>query len=84
YVCEELEGEVKWRKGSDKMVVIEDIRGEEIVVRIGWKKGRVGGEEVRVREGGYVKKKGRRYVGVGFVGEWVGGRVEKEKERGWI
>jgi hypothetical protein len=84
YLSEELDAEVKWTKGSEKIVVIDDITGNEIVLSIGSKKATVAGKEVTMVEPAYVGKNGKTYVPLRFMAESLGASVDKEKETGWI
>ncbi|WP_240321478.1 copper amine oxidase N-terminal domain-containing protein [Paenibacillus sp. O199] len=84
YLSEELDAEVKWTKGSDKIVVIDDITGDEIVLTVGSKKATVAGKEVTMVEPAYVGKNGKTYVPLRFMAESLGASVDKEKETGWI
>ncbi|MCL6662978.1 copper amine oxidase N-terminal domain-containing protein [Paenibacillus polymyxa] len=84
YVSEELDAEVKWTKGSNQIVVIDDITGDEIVLTVGSKKATVAGKEVTMVESAYVGKDGKTYVPLRFVAESLGATVDKEQETGWI
>lgn len=84
YVSEELDAEVKWTKGSNRIVVIDDITGDEIVLTVGSKKATVAGKEVTMVESAYVGKDGKTYVPLRFVAESLGATVDKEQETGWI
>ncbi|WP_336763084.1 copper amine oxidase N-terminal domain-containing protein [Paenibacillus sp. USHLN196] len=84
YVSEELDAEVKWTKGSNQIVVIDDITGDEIVLTVGSKKATVAGKEVTLVESAYVGKDGKTYVPLRFVAESLGATVDKEQETGWI
>lgn len=84
YVSEELDAEVKWTKGSNQIVVIDDITGDEIVLTVGSKKATVAGKEVTMVESAYVGKDGKTYVPLRFVAESLGTTVDKEQETGWI
>ncbi|MCP1187372.1 copper amine oxidase N-terminal domain-containing protein [Paenibacillus sp. 1781tsa1] len=84
YVSEELDAEVKWTKGSNQIVVIDDITGDEIVLTVGSKKATVAGKEVTMVESAYVGKDGKTYVPLRFIAESLGATVDKEQETGWI
>ncbi|KLU57836.1 hypothetical protein EL84_05015 [Paenibacillus sp. VT-400] len=84
YVSEELDAEVKWTKGSNQIVVIDDITGDEIVLTVGSKKATVAGKEVTMVESAYVGKDGKTYVPLRFMAESLGATVDKEQETGWI
>ncbi len=84
YVSEELDAEVKWTKGSNQIVVIDDITGDEIVLTVGSKKATVAGKEVSMVESAYVGKDGKTYVPLRFMAESLGATVDKEQETGWI
>lgn len=84
YVSEELDAEVKWTKGSNQIVVIDDITGDEIVLTVGSKKATVAGKEVTMVESAYVGKDGKTYVPLCFMAESLGATVDKEQETGWI
>lgn len=84
YLSEELDAEVKWTKGSDTIVVIDDITGNEIVLTVGSKNATVAGKEVTMVESAYVGKNGKTYVPLRFMAESLGATVDKEKETGWI
>lgn len=84
YVSEELDAEVKWTKGSNRIVVIDDITGDEIVLTVGSKKATVAGKEVTMVESAYVGKDGKTYVPLRFMAESLGATVDKEQETGWI
>lgn len=84
YLSEELDAEVKWTKGSDTIVVIDDITGNEIVLTVGSKNVTVAGKEVTMVESAYVGKNGKTYVPLRFMAESLGATVDKEKETGWI
>jgi len=84
YVSEELDAEVKWTKGSNRIVVIDDITGDEIVLTVGSKKATVAGKEVMMVESAYVGKDGKTYVPLRFMAESLGATVDKEQETGWI
>nr|WP_275446174.1 copper amine oxidase N-terminal domain-containing protein [Paenibacillus sp. ACRSA] len=84
YLSEQLDAEVKWTKGSDKIVVIDDITGNEIVLTVGSNQATVAGEEVTLTHPAYVNKSGTTYVPLRFVAEALGATVDKEKETGWI
>lgn len=84
YVSEELDAEVKWTKGSNQIVVINDITGDEIVLTVGSKKATVAGKEVTMVESAYVGKDGKTYVPLRFMAESLGATVDKEQETGWI
>lgn len=84
YVSEELDAEVKWTKGSNQIVVIDDITGDEIVLTVGSKKATVAGKEVTTVESAYVGKDGKTYVPLRFMAESLGATVDKEQETGWI
>lgn len=84
YVSEELDAEVKWTKGSNQIVVIDDITGDEIVLTVGSKKATVAGKEVTMVESAYVGKDGKTYVPARFMAESLGATVDKEQETGWI
>ncbi|MET3939241.1 hypothetical protein ABIC22_002053 [Paenibacillus sp. PvP094] len=84
YLSEELDAEVKWTKGSDTIVVIDDITGNEIVLTVGSKNATVAGKEVTMVESAYVGKNGKTYVPLRFMAESLGASVDKEKETGWI
>ena len=84
YLSEELDAEVKWTKGSDTIVVIDDITGNEIVLTVGSKNVTVAGKEVTMVESAYVGKNGKTYVPLRFMTESLGATVDKEKETGWI
>jgi len=84
YVSEELDAEVKWTKGSNQIVVIDDITGDEIILTVGSKKAKVAGKEVTMVESAYVGKDGKTYVPLRFMAESLGATVDKEQETGWI
>lgn len=84
YLSEELDAEVKWTKGSNQIVVIDDITGDEIVLTVGSKKATVAGKEVTMVESAYVGKNGKTYVPLRFMAESLGATVDIEKETGWI
>lgn len=50
---------MKWTKGSDTIVVIDDITGNEIVLTVGSKNATVAGKEVTMVESAYVGKTAR-------------------------
>ncbi|WP_440114584.1 copper amine oxidase N-terminal domain-containing protein [Paenibacillus sp. QZ-Y1] len=84
YLSEELDAEVKWTKGTNQIIVIDDITGNEIVLTVGSKKATVAGKEVTMVESAYVGKNGKTYVPLRFMAESLGATVDKEKETGWI
>ncbi|PQP84259.1 copper amine oxidase [Paenibacillus sp. PCH8] len=84
YLSEELDAEVKWTKGSNQIIVIDDITGDEIVLTVGSKKATVAGKEVSMVESAYVGKNGKTYVPLRFMAESLGATVDKEQETGWI
>ncbi len=84
YLSEQLDAEVKWTKGSNQIVVIDDITGDEIVLTVGSPKATVAGQEVTMVESAFVGKNGKTYVPLRFMAESLGATVEKEQDTGWI
>jgi hypothetical protein len=84
YLSEQLDAEVKWSKGSNEIVVIDDITGDEIALTVGSPKAVVAGKEVTMVESAFVGKNGKTYVPLRFMAESLGAEVEKEPDTGWI
>ncbi|RRJ64378.1 copper amine oxidase N-terminal domain-containing protein [Paenibacillus oralis] len=83
YLSEQLDAEVKWTEGSKRLVVINDLTGEEIVLTIGSKQAAVGGKAVQLNEPVFVHTDGSTYVPLRFLAEALGATVEVDAD-GWI
>lgn len=83
YLSEQFDAEVKWTEGSKRIVVVNDLTGEEIVLTIGSKQAVVGGKTVQLSGPVFVHKDGATYVPLRFLAEALGATVEVDPE-GWI
>ncbi|ETT69301.1 copper amine oxidase N-terminal domain-containing protein [Paenibacillus sp. FSL H8-0457] len=83
YLADQLDAEVKWTKGSNKIIVINDLTGEEIVVTVGSKIASVGGKSVTLPEAPFVHSNGSTYVPLRFMAEALGATLHLEGD-GWI
>lgn len=83
YLSEQLDAEVKWTKGSDRIVVIDDITGNEIVMTVNSDQATVAGKPVRMAGAAFVGSDGKTYVPLQFAAESLGATVT-EDETGWF
>lgn len=83
YLAEQLDAEVKWTPGSGQIVVIDDLTGKEIVLKVGSKKAAVDGKVVTLSQPAFVHKDGLTYVPLRFLAEALGASVDFDAD-GWI
>ncbi|MCK8485914.1 copper amine oxidase N-terminal domain-containing protein [Paenibacillus sp. MBLB2552] len=83
YLSEQLDAEVKWTPGSGQLVVIDDLTGKQIVLKVGSKQATVDGKVVQLSQPAFVHKDGSTYVPLRFLTEALGATVDFDAE-GWI
>ncbi|MGG1611595.1 copper amine oxidase N-terminal domain-containing protein [Paenibacillus phoenicis] len=83
YLAEQLDAEVKWTPGSGQIVVIDDLTGKEIVLKVGSKQATVDGKVVTLSQPAFVHKDGLTYVPLRFLAEGLGASVDFDAD-GWI
>ncbi|MFD1179001.1 copper amine oxidase N-terminal domain-containing protein [Paenibacillus puldeungensis] len=82
-LAEQLDAEVKWSERTGRLVVVNDLTGEEIVLTAGSKQATVGGKSVTLTKPVFVNKDGTTYVSLRFLAEALGATVSMDDE-GWI
>ncbi len=83
YLSEQFDAEVKWTPGSGQLVVIDDLTGKEIVLKVGSKQATVDGKVVQLSQPAFVHKDGSTYVPLRFLTEALGATVSFDAD-GWI
>ncbi|MNP37261.1 hypothetical protein D3C76_1307010 [compost metagenome] len=83
YLSEQFDAEVKWTPGSGQLVVIDDLTGKEIVLKVGSKQATVDGKTVQLSQPAFVHKDGSTYVPLRFLTEALGATVSFDAD-GWI
>ncbi|MCM3038946.1 copper amine oxidase N-terminal domain-containing protein [Paenibacillus motobuensis] len=83
YLSEQLDAEVKWTKGSQQIVIIDDLNGREIMLTVGSDKATIGGQSVTLPQPVFVHSDGTTYVPLRFIAESLGATVTKDAD-GWI
>ena len=83
YLSEQFDAEVKWTPGSGQLVVIDDLTGKEIVLKVGSKQATVDGKVVQLGQPAFVHTDGSTYVPLRFLTEALGATVDFDAD-GWI
>ncbi|MDQ0087234.1 hypothetical protein J2T12_000628 [Paenibacillus anaericanus] len=83
YLSEQLDAEVKWVKGSNQIVIIDDITGVNITITVGSKEAKVGDNTVTLAQPAFIHKDGTTYIPLRFIAESLGAQVHSDSD-GWI
>lgn len=83
YLSEQLDAEVKWAPETKQIIVIDDLTGKEIVLKVGSKHATVGGKAVTLNQPAFVHEDGMTYVPLRFLAEALGASVDFDAD-GWI
>lgn len=82
-LAEQLDAKVKWSERTGRLVVVNDLTGEEIVLTAGSKQATVGGKSVTLTKPVFTDKDGTTYVSLRFLAEALGATVSMDDD-GWI
>jgi len=83
YLSELLDADVKWTKGSQQIVIIDDLNGREIKLTVGSDNATIDGHPVTLPQPVFVDTYGTTYVPIRFIAESLGATVTKDED-GWI